>query len=125
MQKAISSRGHMKRVRGGAMKAIFVLLAMVVSSQAQDYRAYRDKLEKNLKQNIIPFWMQGCVDGQNGGYLVNLDENGRPRGKPSNKMIVTQARMLWFFSRLAREGYPPDKMVAAAGTGYRFLRDRM
>jgi cellobiose epimerase len=61
---------------------------------------------------------------KNGGYLINFDQAGKPSGQ-TNKMIVTQARMVWLFSRLAREGYQPATMLDAADLGYRFLRDKM
>ena len=40
-------------------------------------------------------------------------------------MIVTQARQVWLFSRLARAGYEPRKNLEAAQLGYRFLTDKM
>jgi len=41
------------------------------------------------------------------------------------KMIVTQARQVWLFSRLARAGYEPQKNLEAAELGYRFLKEKM
>ncbi len=102
--------------------ACLLLAALPVA--AQQTRAYSEKLEKNLKQNIIPFWFPRSVDERNGGYLVGFDEQGKPSGK-TDKMIVTQARMLWFFSRLAEKGYQPETMLHAADAGWRFLRDKM
>lgn len=86
--------------------------------------SYIPRLEKNLRENIIPFWTQRCFDRQNGGYIINFDAEGKPTGQ-SSKMIVTQARMVWLFSRLAREGYEPARRLEGAELGYRFLRDRM
>ena len=40
-------------------------------------------------------------------------------------MIVTQSRMVWFFSRLARAGYRTAEFLDAADVGYRFLIDKM
>jgi len=38
-------------------------------------------------------------------------------------MIVTQARMVWLFSRLAREGYgDTEEYLDAAELGYDFLK---
>ncbi len=94
------------------------------AAQGPQAQAYAAKVERNLQQNIIPFWLSRCVDKKNGGYLIDFDEQGNPSGK-TDKMIVTQARMLWFFSRMAREGYQPEKMLSAADVGFRFLRDKM
>ncbi len=87
-------------------------------------REYIPKLEKNLRQNIVPFWMNKTLDTQNGGYTLNFGLKGEPLG-PGVKMIVTQSRQLWLFSRLAREGYGTEKELKAAALGYRFLHDKM
>jgi mannobiose 2-epimerase len=86
---------------------------------------YLPRLEKNLKQNIVPFWMSKSLDKKNGGYLINFDQQGKPLEKPDMKMIVTQARQVWLFSRLARAGYGSQEYLDAAELGYRFLKDKM
>jgi len=40
-------------------------------------------------------------------------------------MIVTQARTVWLFCRLARAGYDGKKALDAAELGLDFLRDKM
>jgi mannobiose 2-epimerase len=87
-------------------------------------REYVPKLEKNLQQNIVPFWLSKTLDAQNGGYTLNFGLKGEPLG-PGVKMIVTQSRQLWLFSRLVREGYGGAKELQAAALGYRFLREKM
>ena len=84
---------------------------------------YIHRFEKTLVENILGFWYPATVD-PTGGYLLNHDINGTPKG-PGVRMIVTQARMVWFFARMARWGYEPKKMLAAAEHGYTFLRDTM
>lgn len=76
--------------------------------------------DRILTESVIPFWT-GLVDGERGGYLLNHDAAGNYRG-PSDRFLVTQARMLWFHARLAREGRVPRD---GADAGYRFLRDHM
>ena len=84
---------------------------------------YIQRFEKTLIENILGFWYPATVDPA-GGYLLNHDINGKSKG-PGIRMIVTQARMVWFFARMARFGYEPKKMLAAAEHGYTFLRDTM
>ena len=84
---------------------------------------YLQKFEKTLRENILGFWYPRTVDPA-GGYLLNHDIAGKPKGA-ANRMIVSQARMVWFFSRMARYGHEPKQMLAAAGHGYRFLRETM
>jgi mannobiose 2-epimerase len=87
-------------------------------------------LEKTLLDNIAGFWYPRSIDRDNGGYRVNFGPAGEALD-PGPKMIVTQARMLWFFSRLAREGYSKpgafekQDLLNAAEWGFHFLRDKM
>lgn len=84
---------------------------------------YIQRFERVLLDNILSFWYPKTVDS-GGGYLLNHDLSGKPKG-PANRMIVSQARMLWFFSRMARYGHESKQMLAAAEHGYRFLREAM
>jgi mannobiose 2-epimerase len=81
-------------------------------------------LQKILTENIVPFWYDKGLDRTNGGYTISFDIEGKLR-EPVTKMIVTQARQVWLFSRLARAGYEPKKNLEAAELGYRFLIDKM
>lgn len=85
---------------------------------------YIPKLERNLKEAIVRFWYPRSLDTKNGGYTIAADAKG-VFDPAASKGIVTQSRMLWFFSRLAREGYEPKQNLAAAEHGFRFLRDKM
>ena len=106
----------------------FVLCLAAAPLPAQDLaavaNAYQPRLESNLVQNIVAFWYPQTLDRTNGGYLLNHDIDGRFRSG-ATKMIVTQARMVWLFSRLAQAGYDRQKNLDAADAGYRFLRDKM
>jgi mannose/cellobiose epimerase-like protein (N-acyl-D-glucosamine 2-epimerase family) len=96
-----------------------------VSSHAdRSFGEARNSLERILTQNIIPFWYPGIIDTSDGGYRLNHDVAGTWRG-PSNKCLVTQARTLWFFSRLVNSKYATCEYLAAATHGYEFLRDKM
>ena len=81
-------------------------------------------LERILTENIVPFWYPEVIDQQDGGYRLNHDLAGRWSG-PANKRLVTQARTLWFFSRLANSDYARREYLEAARHGYAFLSDRM
>ena len=88
------------------------------------FREARNILERILTENIIPFWYPEVIDEQDGGYRLNHDLEGRYRG-PANKYLVTQARTLWFLSRLANSHYGAPGHLEAARHGHAFLRDRM
>lgn len=84
----------------------------------------KERLEKILTQNIIPFWYPATIDKERGGYHLNHDTYGNPR-KDGEKMIVTQARMVWYFSNLYKTGWADKESLEAAEHGFKFLRDRM
>jgi cellobiose epimerase len=106
---------------------LVMLAAGPASALAQEHALsskYGPRMEQILRDNIVKFWDDRCLDRKNGGYVINFDLEGKPNGN-SSKLIVTQARMVWFYSRLARAGYDEKKNLDAADLGYRFLRDRM
>jgi mannobiose 2-epimerase len=107
------------------------LLTAVVTSGAQPspdaaarLRARVPELQRHLERVIVDFWYPRTIDREHGGYLL---AHGRDNARLPNasKQIVTQARMVWLFSRLAEQGSRGDAMREAATHGYRFLMDRM
>jgi len=94
------------------------------STEARLADQYVPRLEKILTKNIAPFWYEKSLDRDNGGYIVSFDAQGQLK-EPVTKMIVTQARTVWLFSRLARAGYRRKEYLDAAEIGYKFLRDKM
>lgn len=116
-------------MNSGKLLAIAWVLALSLSGEgaqdkAQLANTYIPRLETMLKENIVSFWLAKSIDREHGGYTINLGPEGqvRPGGA---KMIVTQARTLWLFSRLIRAGYGTDEMVKAARHGYAFLTEHM
>jgi mannobiose 2-epimerase len=111
---------------------LFVLLSIApctAGAQATDenvrtLKALAPAIRKNLEQAVVGFWYPRSIDREHGGYILAFDETGARTGTP-NKMIVSQARMVWMFARLARSGYRPAEMKEAAAQGFRFLADRM
>lgn len=81
------------------------------------------RVEKTLVENILGFWYPRTVDPA-GGYSLNHDFEGKPKGAAA-RAVVTQARMVWFFARMARYRHEPKLMLEAAEHGFRFLRDKM
>ena len=102
-----------------------VSLVQAAPSEVQQVsQKYTPMLQKILTENIVPFWYDKSLDRTNGGYTISFDAQGKLK-EPVTKMIVTQARQVWLFSRLARAGYEPQKNLEAAELGYRFLKEKM
>ena len=86
--------------------------------------AARRTLDRLLTGNILPFWFPHVVDREYGGYRLHHNRWGRCMGH-GLKRVITQARTLWLFARLARSPYGHPEHLAAAAHGFAFLRDRM
>jgi cellobiose epimerase len=83
------------------------------------------RLEKAIHENLLGFWMPRALDRKYGGYHIDFDIQGKPRKDPV-KALVTQARTVWLFARLAREGYGDrQQLLDAADHGYRFLMQHL
>ncbi len=107
-----------------AVPALLMTVSKLSGQDKSELQKYLPRLEKNLKGNIMPFWLNKSLDHKNGGYWIDFDAKGDLKPQRT-KMIVTQARQVWLFSRLARSGYCGNDCLEAAGLGFRFLRDRM
>ena len=105
-------------------------LAISASALAGQQRAaLRTELEKTLQENILDFWYPRSIDKANGGYIIAFGPKGQLKPN-ATKGIVTQARNVWFFARLARSGefgskVTKQQLLGAADHGYRFLREKM
>lgn len=119
------AHAHHRRTFLVALAAPF---AQPLLAQSNALDAYIPRLEKALYENANPFWFPRCLDREQGGYAINHNAQGLPNGR-SSKMIVTQARMVWYFSRMVRAGMtkPATKaqVTEAAEHGLRFLRTKM
>jgi mannobiose 2-epimerase len=112
------------------LAVVFFVLSCIAQAQESsklgraELLDMRATLERVLNENIVPFWYPQVIDKENGGYRLNHDVNGKYQGE-STKGIVTQARTVWFFSRLYNSPYGKEEHLVAARHGYVFLRDRM
>ena len=84
---------------------------------------YVPRLQRAL-DNMLEFWYPHTLDRTHGGFTLNHDVDGHLLG-PGTKAIVTQARMTWFFARLARFGRESARYLEAAEHGFRFLTSRL
>ena len=93
--------------------------------------AVRNKLydfySKELKENILGFWLPRCEDTQFGGFLNCFDNKGENLVS-HDKYTWSQGRFLWVFSRLASTGAPlfseeeRKEFLRLAENGFDFLK---
>ena len=81
-------------------------------------------LERCLVDNIAQFWLDYGIGKKYGGYITNLSNNLGVSGPPI-KGLVSQARLIWFFSRLYRSDHGESRHLDAANHGYDFLCDSL
>lgn len=90
----------------------------------------KHEMEEFMTRSVA-FWLDNGVDSEYGGYQVCFNEQGLPMEtlevmKPTDKMIVTQTRMIWGFSALLRSGLAEqygwtERCKAAARQGVDFF----
>lgn len=80
-------------------------------------RTWKDRFERLLVENVVPFWTTRCID-PGGGYHERI---GAPASPSPGKHTRTQARTLWYFSRLLRSAYSRPEHAASAEHGFAFL----
>ena len=86
-----------------------------------------DFYSRELKDNILGFWLPRCEDTQFGGYLNCFDNKGENLVS-YDKYTWSQGRFLWVFSRLASTKAPlfseeeRKEFLRLAGSGYEFLK---
>ena len=73
---------------------------------------YRRKLEHQLNDNVMPFWIEKTVDTEFGGCLHQLDRDGSVISP--NKGMWVHGRFLWLLCWLCRtRGLNDDFLVTA------------
>jgi len=76
------------------------------------------RVEKLLKENLIPFWTNPLLYPKEEGFLSRIDGNGRPDPK-GDQSAVYYTRLLWTYSALARsQGSAPCENLADRAYDY-------
>ena len=84
-----------------------------------DWQNYIDRYEKELVDNVIPFWQNNCVDKEQGGYFTMLDRDGSVYD--TTKYMWMQWRIVYLFSLLSKSRFGKPEFLDIARRGYDFL----
>lgn len=103
------------------LPAVLLAGSALAAPSAADLRQQAARCDRLLRSSVVDFYLPACVDRTNGGYLENLDADGKFTAT-GEKFLTLQARQLWFFSTLAVEGVRREEALAAARAGYDFLQ---
>lgn len=98
-----------------------LLLAAATSLFSASIPQHAAEYRTQLTQRILPYWL-GKLDPTNGGFLLS-DDAVRGMATPTEKQLVSQARMVWTFAHAHRNGFDDTNRSCwnAAWSGYRFL----
>jgi cellobiose epimerase len=79
----------------------------------------RQKVEKELRKDILPFWLKYAIDDEYGGFRGQI-ANDLTIDPHAAKGLILNARILWTFSR-AFSVYRDPSYLAAARRAYGYL----
>ena len=113
-----------RRLWSGWVGTLCTLYCTTTTSWADptvDLSSRAAEVAQRLRTTVLPYWFDTARDQEFGGFW--LDD---PPGGQREKMIVTQARMIWTFARVHRCEFSDERRnyLQAARDGYRFLVDR-
>lgn len=83
----------------------------------------KNKMEKELLEDIVPFWLKYAVDYENGGFFGKIS-NDLTVDKNAPKGGVLNSRILWCFSSAYRIYGKPEYLVAA-DSAYRYIMNHL
>ncbi len=109
--------------RSFVLIALLLLASTAAVAENQSPSEQANRCRRILKESLVDFYLPACVDTEHGGYFESQqDDKFVPIGE---KFLVLQARQLWFFSTLVREGIRKEAARTAAKSGFDFLENHM
>ncbi len=87
--------------------------------ESERLRLWRDQIETELTQNIIPFWQKYTVDEEYDGFHGRISNDLRV-DKEADKGLILNTRILWTFSRL-HATYPDPAYRSLADRAFAYL----
>jgi cellobiose epimerase len=80
----------------------------------------RERVERELRGDILPFWLKHAVDEEFGGFRGQITNDLKIDPK-ANKGLILNARILWTFSKAYRV-YGYESYLGTARRAYEYLR---
>jgi len=88
-----------------------------------DWKAeWRKAFAKELKDNILRYWMTRAVDDRNGGFIGRIGDDRKPDYEAA-KSLVLNTRILWTFSAAYRV-FGDGRYLAVAERAYEYVTDK-
>jgi mannobiose 2-epimerase len=122
IRRAVANFSSTLRYNAGRLRHQRRIREIAQSELLPQRQEVAQRLTRILEDNVLPFWYPHVIDRDFGGYRLHHDQNGSWLG-PCAKGIVSQARTLWFFSRLLQQNPDHSGYRDAARWGYEFLQN--
>ena len=84
---------------------------------------FRQSVEQDVRQNILPFWMNRTIDREYGGFYGSISAAGMLDPEATKGTIFT-GRILWTFSHALLQ-LQDEQYLEPARHAYRFLIDHL
>jgi mannobiose 2-epimerase len=84
-----------------------------------DLQPFRRRVEAELRENILPFWMKYAPDDEHGGF-VGYMSNDLAVNRRAEKGLILNTRILWTFSHAFRV-YGEAPLLEMARRAYEYL----
>src|SRR5512136_2667735 len=75
--------------------------------------------ERELLENVVPFWENHCIDKEFGGFFNSLDRDGSVFD--TDKWMWMQWRIMFMFATLYSSPYRQDRWLEYAKSGFDWL----
>ena len=109
----------MVNMKRSVLLAAGAAFALTAARADVDFGAIRARYEKELLEDVVPFWERHSVDAEFGGFLTCLERDGRPYD--TFKQMWMQWREVWMFAALYNSEYRQARWLKIAEAGYDFL----
>jgi cellobiose epimerase len=106
-----------------ALLLVWPLMGAAALPTSIDLQRDAERCRRILSESLIGFYLPDSLDLKHGGYKESLKDNQFIL--TGEKFLTHQARQIWFFSTLAREGHEKEAALEAARHGFDFLEAHM
>ena len=79
----------------------------------------RERVERELRGDILPFWLKYAIDEEHGGFRGQI-ANDLTIDPQANKGLILNARILWTFAK-AYQVYGDEAYLRTARRAYEYL----
>jgi len=91
---------------------------------ARKVEACLDECRRHLTGELLPFWLDRCLDKTYGGFITHFDKDGKDTGE-DEKSLIAQSRTVFTMSSAHRAGYGGGRCAEYASHGVDFMIEKM